>query len=134
MQAADQTRPLPVKTKLRKRELPQRWDGFVVHPTLHGSYSVVRMVVPIVIVVILMGPIAIVDVPSIGVVVVVWVRIIGAGIGRTLPSSRSPYPSSVFGNPVSIDPCVARARNWWTSFVSIGRRWFSNCDAEGNLR
>jgi len=105
-----------------------------VHPTFAQEFSVVRVVVPIVIAVIVMRPVAVVDVPSIRVVIVVWVCIIGAGIRRPLPSSVSPHPASVFGNPVSIDPYVAGARNWWAAFVSIGRRWVSNRYAERNLR
>jgi len=105
-----------------------------VHPTFAQEFSVVRVVVPIVIAVIVMRPIAVVDVPSIGVMIVMWVCPIGAGIRRPLPSSRPPHPPSVFGNPVSIDPYVARARNGWTRFVSIGRWWVSDRDAERNLR
>jgi hypothetical protein len=101
---------------------------------MQSSYSMVRVVVPIVIAVIVMRPVAVVNVPSIRVVIVVWVSIIGAGIGRPLPSSLPPHPQSVFGNPVSIDPYVARARNVWTRFVSVGRRWLTNRDAERNLR
>ncbi len=103
-------------------------------PPLHSSCLVVRVVVPIVVAVIVMRPIAVVDMPSVGVVIVVWVRPIGALIGRPLPSASPPHPTSVFGNPVSIDPYIAGAWNWWASFISIGRRRVSNRDAEGNLR
>jgi hypothetical protein len=62
---ADQTGPLPVEAKFKRLNFHKGGMDVRVHPTFAQEFSVVRVVVPIVIAVIVMRPVAVVDVPSI---------------------------------------------------------------------
>ena len=89
-------------------------------------------VMPMIPVMILMVPVAFMQLPALFIVVVVGMVPIGSIIGRTIPAPRHPSVVSAMRGPVTIDPSIARARSRTTLFMTIRRR--GDSDVHPNLR
>ncbi len=88
---------------------------------------------PIVVSVVLVSPIAFMNMPSVRVVVVVGMSPKGTGVGRPAPLTVPPYPSAILDDPVAIDPHKAGARRRRRNFIAIRRRRGSDGDSKGDL-
>jgi hypothetical protein len=91
------------------------------------------MVVPVMIAVVFVRPVAFMYVPAIGIMIVVRMSPIGASIRRSLPFAVSPYPAAALRNPVSIDPYIARAWYWRRGLITQRRRWGPDGNSKGDL-
>jgi hypothetical protein len=80
--------------------------------------AMVMMIVVVMVAVVFVVPMAFVHLPSVFVMVVVWVGPIGAGIGRPLPYSGNPDVVIAVNAPVAIDPGVALCWNRRSHFIA----------------
>src|ERR1700751_3195996 len=78
----------------------------------------VGVMLPVVVVVVLVRPVALVHAPAIRVMVIVRVRPVGACTGRTLPCAVMPDPTSAIDDPKAIGPYVAGSRHRRRYFVT----------------
>ena len=93
----------------------------------------IAVVIPVVVVMVLMRPVAFVLVPAVGIVVPMGMDIVGAGIGRLLPVSRVPAITAVIGIVVAFRPDIARTRDRRPSFIAQRRRRVADGDAKAHL-
>jgi len=92
----------------------------------------VLVAVAVAVVVIFVVPMSLMQLPASLIMIVVRVAPVGACIGRAVPASLNPAVVVAIGNPVSLDPSVARAR-LWSANLNPERRWRSS-DVHRNLR
>src|SRR5262249_13990657 len=112
------------------------WPGARPGPVFcHSEFLAVGMgmMLPVMSVVVLVRPVALMYVPSIGVVVVVRVCPVSALVRGVTPLAGHPYPAPAIGYPIAVDPDIARSWNHWTDFITQRRRRGPNCDAKGHL-
>jgi hypothetical protein len=90
---------------------------------------VVVMMVVMVIAMIFMIPVAFVHPPSLLVVVIVRMAVVGAGVRRLLPASTNPYVPPVLIAPIALGPNVSISGSLSTNFIPQGWRRSANIDA-----
>jgi hypothetical protein len=87
------------------------------------------VVVVVVIAMIFMIPVAFVHPPSLLVVVIVGMAIVGAGVGRLLPASTNPYVPTVLIAPIALGPNVSLSGSLRTNLIPQGWRVSADIDA-----
>jgi hypothetical protein len=89
----------------------------------------VMAAVVVVIAMIFMIPVAFVHPPSLLVVVIVGMAIVGAGVGRLLPASTNPNVPTVLIAPIALGPNVSLSGSLRTNLIPQGWRVSADIDA-----
>jgi hypothetical protein len=77
----------------------------------------------VVVAMVLMVPVALMQVPAIVVMVVMRMAPVSSRIRRSPPHARNPNISSAVDSPIPINPHIALARHRRTNLVADRRRW-----------
>ena len=91
------------------------------------------MVIPIMVVVVFVGPVTFVHVPSVGVVIPVGVDVEAAFIRRAIPISGVPTVAALVWLPISLRPRKAWPWSRWTSLVPQRGRSLPDVNPEADL-
>ena len=91
--------------------------------------AAVMVAVVVVIAMIFTIPVTFVHPPSLLVVVIVGMAIVGAGVGRLLPASTNPNVPTVLIAPIALGPNVSLSGSLRTNFIPQGWRGSADIDA-----